>query len=146
MQIPKYFSLKEMTVTSQKLPNMPETWEEFSNLRDTALLLDWLRETFGQGIRIASGYRSEAVNAAVGGSKTSAHRKGMAADIQPWKNTKKNMLALAKLCRKWVSTLSSPVDQVIIYTPTGKDTEDIKWIHIGFSDKPRHQLLFKKSV
>lgn len=146
MQLPKYFSLKEMTTTSQKLPNHPETWEEFSALRDTALLLDALREKFGKGIRVTSGYRSAAVNAAVGGSKTSAHRKGMAADIQPWKNTKKNMLELATLCRNWVSTLSSPVDQVIIYTPTGKDTEDIKWIHIGFSDKPRHQLLFKKSV
>lgn len=144
MPIPRYFSLKEMTATSQKLPNMPETWEEFSNLRDTALLLDWLRETFGQGIRITSGFRSEAVNATVGGSKTSAHCKGMAADIQPWKNTKKNMLALAKLCRKWATTLSSPVDQVIIYTPDGKDNENIKWIHIGFSDKPRHQLFFKK--
>ena len=144
MQIPKFFTLKEMTITSQKLPNMPETWEEFSSLRDTALLLDELREKFGQGIRITSGFRSAAVNAAVGGSKTSAHRKGMAADIQPWKNTKANMLALAKLCRDWATTLSSPVDQVIIYTPDGKDNENIRWIHIGFSDKPRHQLFFKK--
>lgn len=144
MQIPKFFTLKEMTITSQKLPNMPETWEEFSSLRDTALLLDELREKFGQGIRITSGFRSSAVNAAIGGSKTSAHRKGMAADIQPWKNTKANMLALAKLCRDWATTLSSPVDQVIIYTPDGKDNENIKWIHIGFSDKPRHQLFFKK--
>lgn len=142
MQIPKYFSLKEMTATSQKLPNTPETWEEFSALRDTALLLDELREKFGQGIRVTSGFRSAAVNAAVGGSKTSAHRKGMAADIQPWKNTKANMLALAKLCRSLVN--ATPVDQVIIYTPDGKDSENIKWIHIGFSDKPRHQILFKK--
>lgn len=145
MQIPKYFSLKEMTATSQKLPNMPETWEEFSNLRDTALLLDTLREKFGQGIRITSGYRSAAVNAAVGGSKTSAHRKGMAADIQPWKNTKKNMRELALICRQLVLFECHPVDQVIIYTPDGKDSENIKWIHIGFSDKPRHQLLFKKA-
>lgn len=144
MKIPKYFSLKEMTATSQNLPNHPETWEEFSALRDTACLLDELREKFGQGIRINSGYRSAAVNVAVGGSKTSAHRKGMAADIQPWKNTKANMLALAKLCREWATTLSGPVDQVIIYTPDGKDNENIKWIHIGFSDNPRHQLFFKK--
>lgn len=145
MQIPKYFSLEEMTITSQKLPNMPETWEEFSALRDTALLLDELRERFGQGIRVTSGYRSAAVNMAVGGSKTSAHRKGMAADIQPWKNTKRNMRALATLCRNWASAPSSPVDQVIIYTSTGKDIEDIRWIHIGFSDKRRHQLFLKKA-
>lgn len=142
MQIPKYFSLKEMTATSQNLPNSPETWEEFSALRDTALMLDELREKFGQGIRITSGFRSAAVNAAVGGSRTSAHRKGRAADIQPWKNTKKNMVELANLCRSLIN--ATYVDQVIIYTPDGKDTEDIKWIHIGFSDKPRHQLLFKK--
>lgn len=142
MPIPKYFSLKEMTATSQKLPNSPETWEEFSALRDTALMLDELREKFGQGIRITSGFRSAAVNAAVGGSRTSAHRKGMAADIQPWKNTKKNMAELTKLCRSLIN--ATYVDQVIIYTPDGKDTENVKWIHIGFSDKPRHQLLFKK--
>ena len=28
MQLPKFFTLKEMTATSQKLPNHPETWEE----------------------------------------------------------------------------------------------------------------------
>lgn len=144
MQIPKFFSLKEMIATSQKLPNNPETWEAFSALRITAIWLDELREKFGQGIRVTSGFRSAAVNAAVGGSKTSAHRKGMAADIQPWKNTKANMLALAKLCSEWATALSSPVDQVIIYTPDGKANENIKWIHIGFSDTPRHQLFFKK--
>lgn len=144
MQIPKFFSFKEMVATSQNLPNNPETWEVYSALRDTALLLDGLREKFGQGIRVTSGFRSAAVNAAVGGSKTSAHRKGMAADIQPWKNTKANMLALAKLCRGWATQLSSPVDQVIIYTLDGKDNENIKWIHIGFSATPRHQLFFKK--
>lgn len=142
MKIPKYFSLKEMIATSQNLPNHPETWEEFSALRDTACLLDELRERFGQGIRVTSGFRSAAVNAAVGGSKTSAHRKGMAADIQPWKNTKKNMADLAKLCRSLVN--ATYVDQVIIYTTDGKDNENIKWIHIGFSDKPRHQLFIKK--
>lgn len=144
MQIPKYFSLKEMTATSQLLDNSPETWEEFSNLRDTALQLDEIREKFKKGIRVTSGYRSVAVNKAVGGSRTSAHRKGLAADIQPWKNTKANMKELANICRKMATSLSTAVDQVIIYTVDGKDSDNIMWIHIGFSDKPRHQLLFKK--
>ena len=144
MQIPKYFSLKEMTVTSQLLANSPETWEEFSNLRDTALQLDEIREKFKKGIRVTSGYRSVAVNKAAGGSRTSAHRKGLAADIQPWKNTKANMKELAGICRKMATSLSTAVDQVIIYTVDGKDNDNIMWIHIGFSDKPRHQLLFKK--
>lgn len=146
MQIPKYFSFKEMTATTTKLANHPETWEEFSNLRDTARLLDTIREAYGQAIRITSGFRSAAVNAAVGGSKSSAHRKGMAVDIQPYKNTKANMEALMRLLRLNIRTYG--IDQLIIYTADGKDPLDsrqpVKWIHVGFAVKPRFQLLFKK--
>lgn len=143
MQIPVYFTLKEMTATSQKLPNMPETWEEFSNLRDTALNLDNIRAVFKKAIRITSGFRSAAVNAAVGGSKTSAHRKGMAVDIQPYSNTKENRAELAKILRNNVSVF----DQLIFYTSDGKapkDPGDYKWVHVGFAVKPRNQLLYKK--
>ena len=142
MQIPKYFTLKEMTATTTKLANHPETWAECSNLCDTAILLDNIRVGFGQGIRITSGFRSAAVNAAVGGSRTSAHRKGMAVDIQPYKNTKENMKKLAMLLRARIEHYK--IDQLIIYTADGKDTDQIRWIHVGFSAKPRFQLLFKK--
>jgi hypothetical protein len=146
VQLPKYFTLKEMTATSTKLPNMPETWEEFIALHETALALDQIREAYGQGIRVTSGYRSAAVNTAVGGSKTSAHRKGMAVDIQPYKNTKANMDALMRLLR--INIQNYNIDQLIIYTADGKDPlttkQAIKWIHIGFAAKPRGQLLFKK--
>lgn len=46
-------------------------------------LLDPLREAWGSGIRVTSGYRSEPLNRALNGSKTSAHTVGYAADIQP---------------------------------------------------------------
>lgn len=142
MQIPKYFSFKEMTATATGLPNMPETWAEFCNILDTALNLDRIREAFGLPIRITSGYRSAAVNKVVGGSATSAHRYGMAADIQPYKNTPENMKKLAALLRSAIFPYK--IDQLIIYTPDGKDTDNIKWIHVGFAENPRGQLLFKK--
>lgn len=142
MQIPKYFSFKEMTATTTGLPNMPETWPEFCNILDTALNLDKIREAFGLPIRITSGYRSTAVNKAVGGSATSAHRYGMAVDIQPYKNTPENMKKLAALLRSAIFPYK--IDQLIIYTPDGKDTDKIKWIHVGFSPNPRGHLLFKK--
>lgn len=146
MQIPKYFSFKEMTATATGHPNTPETWDAFCNILDTALNLDRIREAFGLPIRITSGYRSAAVNTAVGGSNTSAHCKGMAIDIQPYKNTKANMDALMGLLRLNIQNYN--IDQLIIYTADGKDplgtTQAVKWIHVGFAVKPRGQLLFKK--
>lgn len=51
-------------------------------------VLDPLREAYGKPITVTSGYRCEALNKAVGGSKTSEHMKGMAADIVGTPNTK----------------------------------------------------------
>lgn len=44
--------------------------------------LQQIRDHFGTAVNINSGYRCEAHNAKVGGSKTSHHMKGMAADIR----------------------------------------------------------------
>nr|DAL33393.1 MAG TPA_asm: peptidase [Caudoviricetes sp.] len=46
------------------------------------LLLQCIREHFGKAVTITSGYRTAAHNAAVGGSKSSQHLLGRAADIQ----------------------------------------------------------------
>ena len=46
------------------------------------VLLQALREHFGKPITITSGYRTAAHNTAVGGSKSSQHLLGRAADIQ----------------------------------------------------------------
>ena len=46
------------------------------------VLLQCIREHFGKAVTITSGYRTAAHNAAVGGSKSSQHLLGRAADIQ----------------------------------------------------------------
>ena len=46
------------------------------------LLLQCIREHFGKTVAITSGYRTPAHNAKVGGSKSSQHLLGRAADIQ----------------------------------------------------------------
>ena len=46
------------------------------------LLLQCIREHFGKAVTITSGYRTPAHNAKVGGSKSSQHLLGRAADIQ----------------------------------------------------------------
>lgn len=81
----KYFTIKELTKSStaeaKGIDNTP-TPEVERNL--TALVenvLDPLREIYGKPITVNSGYRCPELNKAVGGSATSDHVKGFAADI-----------------------------------------------------------------
>jgi hypothetical protein len=65
------------------MDNTPHSDEVVQNL--TVLceqVLQPLRDAYGVGIKVNSGYRSPDVNAAVGGSRTSDHCKGQAADIE----------------------------------------------------------------
>lgn len=78
----KYFTIEELTRTSTGLDNTPNE-EETKHLEELIDVLDGLREAWGSGIRVNSGFRSEEVNNKVGGSKTSEHRLGYAADIEP---------------------------------------------------------------
>nr|DAQ17439.1 MAG TPA: peptidase [Caudoviricetes sp.] len=81
----KYFTIKELTKSStaeaKGIDNTP-TPEVERNL--TALvdnILDGVREIYGKPITVNSGYRCPELNKAVGGSATSDHVKGFAADI-----------------------------------------------------------------
>jgi hypothetical protein len=81
------FSLHEMikseTALRKDMDNTPHSDEVVQNL--TVLceqVLQPLRDAYGVGIKVNSGYRSPDVNAAVGGSRTSDHCKGQAADIE----------------------------------------------------------------
>ena len=86
MQLTENFSLAEMvkseTALRQGLDNTPgET--EIENLRLLCRqVLQPLRNAYGRGIKVNSGFRHPDVNAAVGGSRTSDHCKGQAADIE----------------------------------------------------------------
>jgi hypothetical protein len=61
------------------------TAEHFLNLQRVADKLEELRSILGCPIRINSGYRPAQLNEAIGGSKTSAHIFGLAADTFPSK-------------------------------------------------------------
>ena len=81
MKLSKNFSLSEFLVTSTGIENIP-TKEVIENLRKLCVnVLQPLRDMYGKPIIITSGYRSPEVNKAVGGSKTSGHMLGTAADI-----------------------------------------------------------------
>jgi zinc D-Ala-D-Ala carboxypeptidase len=57
----------------------PEHLENFKKLAEN--VFEPIRKHFGVPIHISSGYRSKALNAAIGGSTTSQHCKGEAIDI-----------------------------------------------------------------
>ena len=85
-QLSKNFSLAELTYSStainKGLDNTP-TPEIIANMQILVdNVLQPLREQLGKPLKINSGYRSPAVNTAVGGSATSDHCKGQAADIE----------------------------------------------------------------
>ena len=86
MNLTANFSLHEMTKSEtalrKNMPNEP-TEADIANLKLLAeKVLQPLRDHYGVGIKVNSGYRSPDVNAAVGGSRTSDHCKGQAADIE----------------------------------------------------------------
>ena len=88
MKLSEHFSLAEMCKTSANLDNVPNE-AQVENLKRLCGWLEMLRSEwnrrYGEGndpIIINSGFRSEAVNKAVGGVKGSNHLSGCAADIR----------------------------------------------------------------
>ena len=80
MYFADHFSLKELTFTNTGLDNTPTT-NQRAVLCALSHKLEYLRAIVGKPLRINSAFRSPAVNRAVGGSRTSFHLSGCAADI-----------------------------------------------------------------
>ena len=85
-QLTKNFSLAEMTKSETALrhglENKPGPDELNNLLQLCANVLQPIRDHFQKGVKVNSGYRSPDVNSKVGGSRTSDHCRGMAADIE----------------------------------------------------------------
>lgn len=123
-QLSKYFTLAELTVSNKakelKLNNIP-SGKQLENLKYTAARMDAVRELLGHPIIVSSGYRSPAVNKAVGSkAKHSQHMEGQAVDFTcPGFGTPKQIVeAIIKSKIEY--------DQVIQEFGT--------WVHISFKD------------
>ena len=84
MKLSKYFDLEEFLVSETAarlgINNVPTSGIHLK-LERLAETMDEVRELLGHPVIITSGYRSEALNRAIGGVKTSDHIKGLAADF-----------------------------------------------------------------
>lgn len=121
MMLSKNFSLEEMTMsetaTRLNIDNTPSAIviNNLTNLCNN--VLEPLRELLGRPILITSGYRSPLLNQAIGGSKTSQHCIGQAADFHV------NGMTVEELYQ-FVKKIDLPTDQVI--------QEFDKWCHVSF--------------
>jgi len=128
MKLSPHFTLDEFTVsqtaTRLHINNTPPPAYVPCLIELCDALLEPIREHFGV-VHISSGFRSRSLNAAIGGSNSSQHSKGEAADIIIYGKTP------LEVCR-WVEQSGLPFDQLI---------EEGGWTHISYSPKLRRQAL-----
>lgn len=97
------------------------------NLRQLSQqVLEPLRTAINVPVRVSSGYRCLRVNTKIGGSKTSQHMLGQAADIQVLSLSTEELF-------QWIRQQNVPFDQLI--------QEFDSWVHVSFSPDPRRQIL-----
>ncbi|CAB5222950.1 Peptidase M15A, C-terminal [uncultured Caudovirales phage] len=127
MNLTANFTLKELTksdtATRLGLDNTPDD-EALENLKTLCeKVLQPIREHYGKSVTVNSAYRSPESNAAVNGSKSSDHCKGMAADIE--------IVGVANAdLAQWIMD-NLDYTQLILefYTP---GIPDSGWVHVSY--------------
>ncbi len=138
-QLSRHFALREFT-SSETAARMGReivpTPAQLANLtRLCTTLLEPIRMRLAYPIVVTSGLRPEWLNEAIGGSKTSAHMDGLAADIKVVGMT-------PRVFSRWVQNnfieYGWPIDQCIL--------EFESWTHLSIAEAPRRQFLTATSV
>jgi hypothetical protein len=143
MQLSKNLALAEVTRSEtakrKGISNMPtpEHLENFKKLAEN--VFQPIREHFGVPIHISSGYRSKALNTAVGGSLSSQHCTGEAIDI----DMDGTSITNAQIFHFIKDNLN--FDQLIAEFPVNSNPA---WVHVSYesSGKQRKQILVAKKV
>lgn len=133
MKLSAHFTLEELTFSQTAsragIDNSPSA-DVMANLKGLASFLEVIRQKINSPVVVSSGYRSPKLNKRVGGSSTSAHMAGRAADITaPSFGTPRELAEL-------IVALDLEFDQVIL--------EFERWVHVAISEHPRHQILTAK--
>lgn len=139
MNLSKNFTLSELTYSStaiaNKMDNNPGRLE-LENLKKLCNnILQPIRDKYGKSIYVNSGYRNPFVNRVVGGSTSSQHLKGEAADITV--GSKEGNRRLFDLIVQMIENKEITVGQLI-------DEKDYKWIHISLPYRKVNQILHLK--
>jgi len=143
MQLSEHFTLAELTRSQtaerQGIDNTPSD-EDIVKLSTLCVVgLEAVRSLVKQPVYVSSGYRSSALNAAIGGSSTSQHccnGECAAADIEVWG------LANIRLAQT-IADSDIPFDQLILEYPSPTDPQ-AGWVHVSMltdGATPRRQVL-----
>ena len=135
-----HFTIEELyasaTAKAKGIDNKPSTQQMINLVYLCAYVLEPLRVAMSEPIKIGSGFRSQALNKAVGGVYNSQHLKGQAADLCIDGDIQKG--------RKWFNYIryNLPFDQ-LIWEKNPKTGNC--WVHVSFVfpdfGKNRHQVI-----
>lgn len=139
-----YSELIQSSVALRLGINNTPTAEHQKNLIEaTKKLWQPTRDLLGKSMLVSSGYRSPALNDAVGGSDSSAHSIGFAIDFTSpsFGNTRK----IAEFLVKELKRKNIKFDQIILEFPDSPSS----WIHLGYKSQTgqqRGQVLTAKKI
>lgn len=131
--------IKSPTANRLKINNTPNS-QQYKQLKKLAIdILQPIRDKFGEPLIVTSGFRCEKLNKAVGGSKTSQHCKGEAADIHTVSDTIKDNKKLFDLILDMIKKGEITVGQLI-------DEYNYNWVHVSLPrvGKQNNQILHIK--
>jgi len=128
MKLTENFSLKELTSSQtaerKGIDNTPST-EHQENLKSLCeMILQPIRDHFGQVVSVSSGYRSPELCTAIGSKITSQHAKGEAADFEIFGVSNKELA-------DWIY-YNTQYDQLILEYWNESDPNS-GWVHCSFS-------------
>lgn len=141
MKLSEHFTLSELTrsaTAEERGIKNQATGAELDNLRHLAAELEKARAVIGAPFVVSSAFRCDALNRAVGGSATSAHRHGLAADIRAPKCG--DVRSVAGLLAAAMKAGRIECDQIILEFP---ERGAGAWVHIGYrrGGKQRREVL-----
>lgn len=135
MKLTQNFTLEELiksdTGSRLHIDNTPNS-DIIKNLKSLSeTILQPIRDSYGKPIIVTSGYRCPKLNKAVGGSSTSQHLKGEAADLISDDNK-----ALFLIIKTMIGKGQIKVGQLI-------DEKNLSWIHVSLPTLNKNNQILK---
>ena len=129
MKLTENFSLNELTKSQtaerKGIDNTPST-EHQENLKSLCeMILQPIRDHFGQVVSVSSGYRSPELCVAIGSSTQSQHAKGEASDFEIFGISNKELADYIDQ--------NLDYDQLILEYWKGEDEPNSGWVHCSFN-------------
>ena len=130
MKLTENFSLNELTKaqTAERkgIDNTPSA-EHQDNLKSLCeMILQPIRDHFGQVVSVSSGYRSPELCVAIGSSTQSQHAKGQASDFEIFGISNKELADYIDQ--------NLDYDQLILEYWKGEDEPNSGWVHCSYTN------------